>query len=127
MRGYMKSSEAAALIGITRATLSHYEKLGLIVPDRVLPSKHRLYSMETVDLFIRKYCGDSDGVRGSCNAFMTSGEVCMKLGVGKRELEQLEQSGILYPRRKLPVNNTRLYALDDIDAYRSIRSNIVCV
>lgn len=83
VRGYMKSSQAAALIGVTRATLGHYERLGLIVPDRVLPSKHRLYSEDTVDMFIREYCDDSDGVRGSCNSFLTSGEVCRKLGIGK--------------------------------------------
>lgn len=47
----MKYSVAklARLSGVTRRTLHHYDKLGLLVPDRNEDNKYRVYSEETLE------------------------------------------------------------------------------
>lgn len=57
----MKTNEVAALTGISVRTLHHYDKIGLLCPDRELENGYRDYSEENLDrlqqILFFKECG----------------------------------------------------------------------
>lgn len=50
--------------------------------------------------------------------FITSGNVCNYLGISITLLNSLERSGHLVPARKMPLNNKRLYNVEDVVKFK---------
>lgn len=51
---YYKAGEAADFIGISLQTLRNWQERGVLIPDKVLESGHRLYSESQLEKFIKK-------------------------------------------------------------------------
>lgn len=49
---YLRTGEAADYIGISHQTLRNYHQQGLLIPERILDSGHRYYSLKQLDRFI---------------------------------------------------------------------------
>lgn len=49
--------------------------------------------------------------------WMTSREVCKYCQFSMSVLNSLEKSGVLKPKRKLPINKRRLYNKEDVDKF----------
>lgn len=48
MKNYYKISEFAALCGLSRDTLLHYDRIGILKPAFVAPSGYRYYTLSPV-------------------------------------------------------------------------------
>ena len=48
-----KIGEAAKILGLTATTLRTYEKKGYLIPDSKTITKHRRYSKEQIDEYIK--------------------------------------------------------------------------
>lgn len=55
---YVKIGEAAAMIGCSPQTLRNYERKGIFVPESVLETGHRRYSVEQIEKFIQEQMGE---------------------------------------------------------------------
>lgn len=51
---YFKAGEAADFIGVSLQTLRNWQERGVLIPDKVLESGHRLYSESQLEDFIKK-------------------------------------------------------------------------
>ena len=51
---YLKTGAAADYIGVSHQTLRNYHQQGLLIPEQVLDSGHRYYSLEQLDRFVRE-------------------------------------------------------------------------
>ena len=51
---YLKTGEAADYIGIHPQTLRNYHAEGLLIPEIILDSGHRLYTREQLDKFVEE-------------------------------------------------------------------------
>lgn len=51
---YLKIGEAAAMIGCSKQTLRNYQLRGLLVPEVILESGQRRYSVAQIEKFIRE-------------------------------------------------------------------------
>jgi DNA-binding transcriptional MerR regulator len=51
---YLKVGEASEYIGVCPQTIRNYHDRGILVPEMVLDSGHRYYSVEQLDKFIKK-------------------------------------------------------------------------
>ena len=49
---YVKIGKAAEMIGCSPQTLRNYERKGIFVPEAVLETGHRMYSVEQIEKFI---------------------------------------------------------------------------
>jgi DNA-binding transcriptional MerR regulator len=49
--------------------------------------------------------------------YMSSTEVCRYLQFSSSVLNKLDKNGTLKPKRRLPSNNKRLYAKEDVDNF----------
>ncbi len=51
-KGYFSTAEFAKLIGVTKHTLFHYDKMGVFSPEVKLDNDYRLYSYTQIDAFL---------------------------------------------------------------------------
>lgn len=51
-KGYFSTAEFAKLIGVTKHTLFHYDKMGVFSPEVKLENDYRLYSYTQIDAFL---------------------------------------------------------------------------
>lgn len=51
---FYKAGEAADFIGVSLQTLRNWQERGVLIPDKVLESGHRLYSESQLEDFIKK-------------------------------------------------------------------------
>ena len=51
---WYKAGEAADFIGVSLQTLRNWQRKGILIPDKVLESGHRLYSESQLEEFIKK-------------------------------------------------------------------------
>lgn len=116
---FVKSGEAARLIGVSVGTLGRWYDRGILVPAQIFPSGRRRYSMSQIKEFIAKHENqspigeaDDDG-----EVYMGSRQVIAYAGITMSLLNSLEASGHLLPRRKIPTSGKRLYAQSDVDAF----------
>lgn len=119
METYIKIGEAARMLGVSTSTLGRWQDTGVLIPAQIFPSGHRRYTLSQIQEFIRNQeniskVGEFDD---SEEEFLTSKQVAKYLGVSVSLINNLEKKGELIPRRKLPTNNRRLYALSDVDAF----------
>lgn len=56
---YLKIGEAAAMIGCSSQTLRNYQLKGILVPEVILETKQRRYSVGQVEEFIQKQMGQT--------------------------------------------------------------------
>lgn len=54
LKRYMKIGKAAEYVGVSTQTLRNYHDKGILVPEMVLDSGHRLYSVEQLDEFVKQ-------------------------------------------------------------------------
>lgn len=126
METYIKIGEAARMLGVSSSTLGSWQAKGILVPAQIFPSGHRRYSLSQIEEFIRNQENTSklDDLEDDSNEeFLTSKQVAKYIGVSISLINSLEEKGELVPRRKLPTNNRRLYALSDVDAFLERISN----
>lgn len=119
MGTYIKIGEAARMLGVSTSTLGRWQDTGVLIPAQIFPSGHRRYTLSQIQEFIRNQeniskVGEFDD---SEEEFLTSRQVAKYLGVSVSLINNLEKKGELIPRRKLPTNNRRLYALSDVNAF----------
>lgn len=55
---YVKIGKAAEMIGCSPQTLRNYERKGIFVPEAVLETGHRMYSVEQIEKFIQEQMGE---------------------------------------------------------------------
>ena len=55
---YVKIGKAAEMIGCSPQTLRNYERKGIFVPEAVLETAHRMYSVEQIEKFIQEQMGE---------------------------------------------------------------------
>ena len=60
-RSEMTTTEVAKYLGISTATVVKYEKRGLLVPTRRLPTGKRFYSSNVVEDFYNSMCVKKEG------------------------------------------------------------------
>lgn len=119
MGTYIKIGEAARMLGVSTSTLGRWQDTGVLIPAQIFPSGHRRYTLSQIQEFIKNQeniskVGEFDD---SEEEFLTSRQVAKYLGVSVSLINNLEKKGELIPRRKLPTNNRRLYALSDVNAF----------
>ena len=51
---YLKISEAAAMIGCSSQTLRNYQSIGILIPEIVLETGYRRYSVSQIEKFIKE-------------------------------------------------------------------------
>lgn len=56
---YVKIGEAASMIGCSTQTLRNYERKRIFIPELVLETGHRRYSVEQIERFIQEQMGDA--------------------------------------------------------------------
>lgn len=120
MESYVKIGEAARMLGVSSSTLGSWQAKGLLVPAQIFPSGHRRYSISQIEEFIRNQESTSkldNSESDTDEEYLTSKQVAKYIGVSISLVNSLEESGDLVPRRKLPTNNRRLYALSDVNAF----------
>lgn len=53
-KSYMKSGEAARMIGVSVQTLRNWQHKNILIPEQTYPSGHRKYSVEQIEKFIEE-------------------------------------------------------------------------
>lgn len=114
---YVKSGEAAKMLGVSVGTLGRWYDRGILVPAQVFPSGRRRYSMTQLQAFIREHESQNPMSEDEGEDFMTSKEVVAYAGLTTSMLNSLERSGHLLPRRRIPTSGKRLYAKSDVDVF----------
>lgn len=117
---YVKSGEAARLLGVSVGTLGRWYERKILVPAQIFPSGRRRYSMTQINEFIAKQESQSPISEvdfGDGEVYMSSRQVTAYAGITISLLNSLEAKGHLIPRRKIPTSGKRLYALSDVDAF----------
>lgn len=119
METYVKIGEAARMLGVSSSTLGSWQAKGILIPAQIFPSGHRRYSISQIEEFIRNQENTSklDNKDDKDEEYLTSKQVARYIGVSISLINSLEEQGELVPRRKLPTNNRRLYALSDVNKF----------
>lgn len=121
---YIKIGEAARMLGVSPSTLGSWQDKGILIPAQVFPSGHRRYTVSQIQEFIQTQENTNAlGENDENEEYLTSRETAEYLGVSLSLINSLEEKGQLVPRRKLPTNNKRLYAVSDIEAFLKRISN----
>lgn len=121
---YIKIGEAARMLGVSPSTLGSWQDKGILIPAQVFPSGHRRYTVSQIQEFIQTQENTNAlGENDENEEYLTSRETAEYLGVSLSLINSLEEKGQLVPRRKLPTNNKRLYAVSDIEAFLQRISN----
>lgn len=116
---YVKSGEAAKLLGVTVGTLGRWYDRGILIPAQIFPSGRRRYSISQLNEFIAEhesqspigdYCEDGE-------TYLSSRQVRQYMGITISMLNNLEAKGYLLPRRRVPTSGKRLYAKSDVDRF----------
>lgn len=63
MKEYYKSGETAKKLGIGKATLTTYAKLGIFVPEIVTPKGYKMYSHRQIEEYKEKHKGEGNGTK----------------------------------------------------------------